>query len=183
MTDFGKPHIDFSVYNSNDPKYLVIGDSSDYKDSLKNNTSTLSIKLPGSSTYQLFPWAKNKLNRFNSNTLHLSCVQPCVDQAYLDLPDGIYSLLLQVSPNDIYFKEHYYLKTDVFRIALDKIYIRADIDYNPNQQQLREDLSVIEFMLRTAEAYTRDGNFAKANRCFSEAQRIKEKYAECTNCI
>ena len=112
----------------------------------------------------------------------MSCLNTCGEQDYVDLPDGIWTINVKSAYQGIE-KIRYYLKTDRFRLELDKIYIKASLEYNIKDKQLREDFSDVELMIRTAEAFARDGDFSKASRDFSEAQKILKKYQDCKNCL
>lgn len=176
-----KIDIDFLIITDYDPKLLIIGDISDWYNA-ENKPATICITPPGGTKSINSTFAKHKLNIFNSINLGLDCLVECSDQEKNDLSDGIYTITVKSGFIDIY-KTRYLLKTDKFNIELDKIYIKTGLEYDKNNIKFREDLSNIEFLKRTAEAYARKGDLSKASRNFKEAQKILKKYMDCKNCL
>lgn len=179
--EIGKIKIDFSVFHDFDSKYLIIGDSSKWR-SAENKAATIEIIPPGSVNAIVETFQKYKVNVFNSTNLGLNCVDSCGEQEELDLPDGIWKITVKSAYTDIE-KIRYYLKTDVTRATLDEVYIKNGLEYDMHDKNFRQDLSDIEFLLSTAAAFARKGNFVKADRDFREAHNILNKYVECKNCI
>ena len=175
--NIGTPNINFLVLTENDPQTLCVFDISKYL-SLSEAVTNLLIKVPGAKNYETYTIEKNKLNYFNSDTLHLNCYEEC---GYVDLPDGIYHIILESTPNT-FRKERWYLKTDVLRLELDKIYLNEALNYNPLSSTI-EDLQDIEFMLQASESATRKGDVKTAQKYFKEAQEIAQRNKECKNCI
>jgi len=172
----GKPNINFGIYNTYDPSVISCIDLSDWK-ILQNSPTVMKITLPGSSKQIIQTWAKNKINVYNSINLGLSCLTECDEQRYEFLPDGIYQFILEGSPTS-YNKKRYYLKTDQFRLELDKIYIKLSINFSNKDKAIRDVLEMVEFMLRSAEAFTRDGDFIQAEKAFCEAKNLSAKYQD-----
>ena len=177
----GKINIDFQVINTYNPQKLWVGDDSVWLNA-ENQPAYILITPPGSKKAISNTFQKFRINSFNSTNLGLSCLNTCGDQNYVDLPDGIWTINLKSSYQGIE-KTRYYLKTDRFRLDLDKVYIKASFEYDVKDKQLRQDFSESEFLIRTAEAFARDGDFAKASRDFSEAQKTLKKYQDCKNCL
>lgn len=177
----GKLIIDFEVYNSYNPQTLIVGDHSYWKNA-ENLPAYLLVTPPGSKTPISNVFKKHRLNIFQSVNLGLSCLTECDEQKYEDLNDGIWTFVLK-SGYEGFEKTRYYLKTDRTVLELDKIYIKAGLEYNKEYKQLRSDLSDIEFLLRTAEARTRSGDWVNASRDFDEAKSILKKYQECKDCL
>jgi hypothetical protein len=175
-----KININFEVIESNSPKMLIVGDFSEWAQ-LYSKPAILKITLPDSIEISTHTWTKKALNSYTSINLGVSCLEG-TPETYLDLPDGIYFLELIPSPSSYIFTR-YYLKTDIFRLELDKIYVRSGMEYDLMNKSFREEMSVIEFLLRTAQAFARIGNIPKAKRDFEEAIKILNKYKECTDCI
>lgn len=174
-----KINLDFEVIESKSPKILIVGDFSEWSQ-LYQKPSILKITLPGSNKPSSHNFIKKSLNSYNSVTLGLTNVQPCKEN-YADLPDGIYFLELLASPSTYKFSR-YYLKLDRTRLKLDEIYIKSGFEYDPKDKKFREDMADIEFLLRVAEARTREGDIKNAKRDFDEAIKIMNSYSECKNC-
>lgn len=177
----GKLIIDFEVYNSYNPQTLIVGDHSYWKNA-ENLPAYLLVTPPGSKTPISNVFKKHRLNIFQSVNLGLSCLTECEEQKYEDLNDGIWTFVLK-SGYEGFEKTRYYLKLDRIRLKLDEVYIKAGLEYNKEDKQLRNDLSDIEFLLRTSSAHTRNGDWVKASRDFEEAKSILKKYQECKNCL
>lgn len=177
----GTIKIDFTVIPDSDPTTILVGDKS-YWGTAENQQSTLLITPPGSTVAIANIFAKHRLNIFNSVNLGMSCVTECADQQYVDLQDGVWTINLKSIYTGLE-KTRYYLKTDRFQLELDKIYIRTGLEFDKNKKQFRDDLQDIEFLLRTAHAHTRNGDFYKADRDFTQAQNLLMKYSECKNCL
>lgn len=98
MPELGKIRVDFQVITSNDPKILMVADFSEWKH-IVGLPAVISITLPGARNPIQHNLIKNKINGFNSNTLGLTCETGCTDPEYQDLPDGIYTICVEGSPN------------------------------------------------------------------------------------
>ena len=177
----GQIIIDFEIYNSYNPQTLIVGDHSYWKNA-ENLPAYLLVTPPGSKTPISNVFKKHRLNIFQSVNLGLSCLTECDEQKYEDLNDGIWTFVLK-SGYEGFEKTRYYLKSDRLRLELDKAYIKASLEYRKEDKQLRNDLADIEFLLRTAEAFCRNGDWVKASRDFDEAKSILKKYQECKNCL
>lgn len=180
MPEIGKPRIDFFVFTENDPQSLCVYDISSYKN-IQNAVTNLLIKIPGAKNYETYTVQKNKLNYFNSNTLHITCLKECEQQDYQDLPDGIYHIILESTPNT-FRKERWYLKTDKLRLQADKIYLREALNYNP-ESKIIKDLRDVEFMLQASHSATKEGDYKLAQKYYNIAKAIAEKNSECKNCL
>jgi len=172
MSITGKPRLNFTIYNTYEPELILVADYSDWK-ILENKPAIMKIIPPGSNREIIHTWKKNRVNIYNSINLGLSCLTECDEQKYEFLPDGIYQFILEGSPSN-YNKKRYYLKTDQFRLDLDTIYIKLNIEYSQKDDKIKDLLSDIEFMLSSAEAFTRNGDFVRADRAFCEAKKILE---------
>jgi hypothetical protein len=170
----GTVKVDFTVIPDFSPDTLIIGDMSVWAVAEDKQASIL-ITPPGSTKAISNSFMKHKLNIFNSENLGITCLTTDDQHNYINLSDGIWTINLQSSLEGLE-KTRYYLKADQFRMDLDKIYIRAGLEYSKGSKKFREDLQDIEFLARTAAAHTRNGDFYKADRNFSEAKRLLDKY-------
>jgi hypothetical protein len=166
--------VDFTVIPDFSPDTLIVGDMSVWAVA-ENKQASIHITSPGSTKVISNVFMKHKLNIFNSENLGISCITADGQNNHVKLSDGIWKINLQSSLEGLE-KTRYYLKADQFRMDLDKIYIRAGLEYSKSTKKFREDLQDIEFLARTAEAHTRNGDFYKADRNFSEAKRLLDKY-------
>jgi hypothetical protein len=172
MPEVGRPQIRFQI-SSGEPEALYVADFSNWL-TLTNRPAVISITLPGSSNAITYAFNKRRINEFNSNTLY----QNCGDCDFTPLPDGIYKVT--VTSTSPYELTKYYLKTDEIRLDLDKLYIELGIDYNAAKKDEIEQLQKIEFFLKSAEANTRRGDLARAQRDFQYVQDLMTK--NCKSC-
>jgi hypothetical protein len=179
--EIGNIEIDFIIDTNFDPNLIIVGDMSKWYNA-ENLPSTICITPPGFTKSINNTFVKHKLNIFNSVNLGLSCLTECDEQELVDLSDGIWTITVRSGYAGIE-KTRYLLKTDRLTMELDKIYIKTGLEYDIKDSTFREDLSIIEFLIRTAEAWVRQGNFVKAGRDFAEAQNILRKYSDCKNCL
>lgn len=176
-----KIKIEFQVLESKNPQFLLIGDLSVWEYS-ENLPANVLITLPGSSKPLVYSWKKNAINSFNSNNFGTTCVVKCDDQKYTDIPDGIYTITLKSGFEEIE-QTHYYLKTDRFEVELSKIIVDNGVEYNPKDEDFRDNIFEIKWYLLEAKSRAHIGNFSEAARYFEEAQRMLRKYSQCKDCF
>lgn len=179
--EVGKIVVDFEVIPTHNPKRLWVSDMSSWSVS-ENQASVIEITPPGSSISINHAFVKHNLNIFHSINLGLSCLAECAEQEYQNLPDGIWTLTVKSAFTGLE-KTRYYLKEDVFQLELDQIYIRAGLEFDRSKKGFRDDLQDMEFLIRSAHAQVRNGDFFKADRDFTQAQELLDKYKNCKNCI
>jgi hypothetical protein len=179
MNTIGNINILFNIY-SNEPTNLIIDDYSDwvYAEELP---SYIQITVPGSKTPKNFVFVKEKRNIFNSHNLGLSCLQgDCTGENYTDLPDGIYTVTVKSSFDNIEEKK-YYLKTDRFEVEYSKVLVLH------STEELKQDfinlMVKVKYILEVAKSHAKDGNFVNANKYFQEASSILKRFMECKNCL
>ena len=176
-----KIEIDFLIFTDHDPKLIIVGDISKWQHA-ETLPSTICITPPGGKKSINNIFIKHKLNIFNSVNLGLDCLVECAEQEKSDLMDGVYTITVKSGFEGIE-KTRYLLKTDRFTMELDKVYVKTGLEYDKNDTNFREDLLNIEFLVRTAEAWCRLGDFSKASRDFAEAQKTLIRYTDCKNCL
>ena len=173
--------VDFQVLETHDPKYLMIGDVSQWAYAEKKPSYIL-ITLPGSSTQHNWIFKKKGLNVVNSNNVGLSCVKTdCNDQQYVDLPDGIYTICVKSYYEGIE-KTKYYLKTDRFEVEFKKTIIKTGTEYSENDRDFRETALQIRWYLEIAKGWAQNGDFVKADRYFNKAKGLLNRYRDCKDC-
>lgn len=168
-----KINIDFSIRSN--PYYLKVDDFSNWG-VIKNKPSIVEITLPGFSNPVTKFFDKNKSNRFDVNTLNIAYGDS--DQLST-LPDGIYKVKVIGSP-DKYNREEYYLKTDLFDMEIDKVYI-DNID-RIGDATFNEKLIRIEFLKSGAEAHLRADMLEMASMLFEKAQELLTDIINCSTC-
>lgn len=173
--------IDFQILETHDPKYLLVGDTSIWEYAKKKSAYIL-ITLPGSSKAYQFIFDKNSMNIFNSHNLGLSCfTDDCLDENYVDLPDGVYTVCVKSFYEGIE-KIRYYLKTDRFEIELKKTIIKNGLEYDEKDKEFRDTIYQIKWYLDTAKSWASEGDFIKSNRFFNKAKKMLTQYIDCKDC-
>jgi hypothetical protein len=171
-----KVDIDFSI-NSN-AYFLKICDLSDWA-LIVNEPAIIEITLPGYSSVVTKYFDKGKVNVFNSVLLDINCGSECGEEDNQTLPDGVYKVKVIGSPSK-FNKEYYYLKTDLFQMEVDKIYI--DNLNKRGRASLVNKLAEIEFLIKGAEASLRFDDITTAGMLFEQAQNMVDDLKNCTNC-
>lgn len=174
-----KIDINFECVESGSPQRLIVADFSTWAH-IRTKPAIMNITMPGSIKPSAHTWAKDTVNGYNSVTLGLNCVVEC-DNEYQDIPDGIYFLELIPSPSSLAFSRHY-LKTDILRLEIDKILLKVGIEYDPKDKQFRDEMAVIELLLKAAKAAVRHGEIKKGKRHYDEVLSLVAKY-NCKDCI
>lgn len=172
----GKINIDFQVLKTNDPKVLLIADTSDWKH-IEDKTSVINIIMPGGKIASEKYFKKRSVNIFNSSILGFTPKACSVDELK-DLPDGIYTIELLGSPST-FNKKRYYLKTDRLQLEVDSLYVSLGITLDASNKGKRDLLYNVDLLIKAAEASTRLGDISKASMYFSEAREMLDYYKNC----
>lgn len=169
--------VDFQVFSLSNPKYLYIGDSSQWSYA-KNKPSYVLITLPGASKPITFSFKKNSVNNFNSINLELSCFKECNDcQEIANLPDGIYTVCVKSGYENIEANK-YYLKTDILELEMSKLIADRSLYFNETDKVFRDYMLDINWYLIKARALTSVGDFVNANKFFKEAVKKFERCSQ-----
>ena len=171
-----KVDIDFSIFSN--PYFLKVMDLSAWGN-IDERPSIIEITLPGYKSAITKFFDKHKTNIFNSTLLDINCGEECGEPEKLTLPDGIYKIRVVGSPST-FFKEYYYLKTDMYDMEVDKIYI--DNLGNKNNTGLINTLAEMEFLVKGAEAHLRFDDINTAGEQFQKAIDMVDDLKNCKSC-
>lgn len=170
--------LQFEVLNTFNPKTLLIADQSEWG-ILGNRASIIEIKRPGSEDVYTYYLGKNQLNVFNSKTLGINPGKPADEM--VDLPDGIYDITIKGSPSS-YSANRKYLKTDSMRLNIDKVWARAGVLCDDEDDDVIEKIKEIEFVLTVAESSMRLGNFDTVQQLMDKAKHLLDVINDCKYC-
>lgn len=171
-----KIDIDFSVHSN--PYFLKITDFSNWQ-LIENEPAIIEITLPGYTKCITHYFDKYKVNIFNSILLDINCVEGCGEVEKGTLSDGIYKIKVTGSPSK-YFKEYYYLKTDLIDMEIAKAYISNTKEgYN---KELDNKITEIRFLLEGASAELVYDNVKMAGIKFQQALSMAEDLSNCKEC-
>lgn len=175
-----KIHIDFQIYDSNDPKQIIILDTSIWSH-IESKNSIIEITPPGANKPIVQYYTKNGITIFNSLNLGLNCNEGDIN--YNDLPDGVYEILVKGSP-DKFNKKRYYLRTTILQGKLDDILI-SHYSNCKNCNETNEDISKIlryRDLISVAEAFIRKGYKCESQDIIFKIQKYIEKFNNCKKC-
>lgn len=168
-------HIDFDVLETNNPKKLMVGDTSSNWLNAEELPAYLYIILPGSKREHVFTFDKKSIMVFNSNNLGITTPTECKKQDYVDLPDGLYKLKLQSGFED-HFVEKYYLKTDVMEKEIAKAIIKYALNKSTSNEGFVNKMFEVEWKIKVAKAFTLEGNAPMVMRYYNEAVKLFNRY-------
>lgn len=178
--DYKDIHIDFAVVDTDDPSFLRIDDTS-YWGVIKDKPSVIDIKVPGFPDYVRNIFFKGEIVTFNSTSLNINCpTEGCEKVEFMELPDGIYEIVLKGSPST-YQKKKHHLRTTKFDRRLDELIIEVYKECNGCKNKI-EGIYEIEFLKLSAEANIRQGDCKTAQEAFFRAQKLLNKLTNCENC-
>lgn len=174
MLDLTQVIIDFHVFSIYDPKIFTVVDNSNWLH-IEDAPAIIEITFPGSTKPLVFTYLKNSVNSFNSHNLLLTCLSGnCEDQAYIDLPDGIYTITVKGSP-DSFQTTKYHLKTDRLQMKIDDILVSIGFDYHIEKAADRRRVDEVDFLRRVAEAHIRREDVGSAKKFFDLASSQLKK--------
>lgn len=173
-------HIDFQIYDSNDPKQIIVLDTSIWG-YIENKRSIIEIITPGDNSIIAYDFAKNGVTILNSINLGLNCTD--CNKEFNDLPDGVYEITVKGSP-DKFYKKRFYLKTTIIQNKLDDIILKVYSECNTcieNSEQIDKILRY-KNLLEVAEAFIRKGHKCEAQDIIFKIQDFLKKYNNCKKC-
>lgn len=176
--DMNNIHLDFEVIGSYNPKTIRVADQSEWG-ILADRPAIIEIKRPGSEEIYTYYFGKNQLNVFNSKTLGVNPGAPAND--FVDIPDGIYDVTIKGSPSS-YSANRKYLKTDSMRLNIDKVWARAGILCEDEDDEIIEKIKEVEFILTVAESSMRLGNFDTVQQLMDKAKHLIDVINDCKYC-
>lgn len=176
----GKIIVDFQVYDNENPKVIIIDDSSTWKH-IENKPSIIEITLPGEETPIITTFAKLKRNIFTSNLLGISCINECEDPDYLDLPDGVYKVTLKGSP-DSFNKTRSFLKTSLLELEMKKLFVTSNFECNNISGDFINFKLEFDLFLKAAKANITFNNTKKAFYLYGKAEELLERMKNCKKC-
>lgn len=168
--------LDFEVVGTNNPKVLRVVDESEWG-ILANRPAIIEVKGPNMESAVSYYLGKNQLNIFTSVTLGYTCDK----YEYENLPDGVYEITIKGSPSTYTFTRHY-LKTDILRLNIDKVWARTNVLCDYVDDDLIEKIKKVEYIVAVAEANMRLGNIETAEELIEKANKLLYIINNCADC-
>ena len=168
--------LDFEVVGTNSPKVLRVVDESEWG-ILANRPAVIEVKGPDMESAVSYYLGKNQLNIFTSVTLGYTCDK----YEYENLPDGVYEITIKGSPSTYTFTRHY-LKTDILRLNIDKVWARTNVLCDYVDDDIIEKIKKVEYIVAVAEANMRLGNIETAEELIEKANKLLYIINNCADC-
>ena len=172
-----KINIEFDILETGHPYFFSIADLSEWG-LIKDNTSYISITLPGYSKPVEKYFDKNAVNTYNSFSLEISCGDICQESEYEAIPDGIYCIELK-STCDKYVTSKKYFRTVILELELDKIIISNIKCDGKRDKSILDKITEIEFDIKSAKANLRYDNINEASQLYQKACNSVEELKNC----
>lgn len=176
--DMNNIDLNFEVVSTNNPMTLRVADQSEWG-ILSERPAIIEITAPGKKDPAVYYLGKNQINVFNSKSLFIN-PDDC-DFKFVPLPDGVYNIKIKGSPSSYSF-ERKYLKTDSIRLNIDKIWARAGILCEHENEEIIDKLKEIEFVLVASESNLRLGNVIESKNLYEKAERLMYVLNNCEDC-
>ena len=175
-------NIDFQVYDSYDPKQIIILDSSVWA-FIENKRAVIEIITPGNSKPVGFDFTKKGVTLLNYIYLDINCNKGCPTD-FKELPDGIYEITVKGSPENFY-KKRFYLRTTLLELQLDEILIQNYSECNSCAEQTEDISRILRYkdLIKVADAFVRRNFNAEAQDIIFKIQRfVKNYHKNCKKC-
>lgn len=170
--------LDFEVVGTNNPKVLRVLDESEWG-ILASRPAVIEVQGPDMDSAVSYYLSKNQTNIFTSVTLGYNCDGGGYE--YNNLPDGVYKITIKGSPSEYQFTRHY-LKTDILRLGIDKVWARTGILCEEVNEDLMEKIKKVEYIVAVAEANMRLGNVGTAEELIDKANKALYIINNCRDC-
>jgi hypothetical protein len=167
----GTTVIDFVILDLHDPNLLGIADKSYYPNPSSVVSPTVEI-TPPSFPKATLTYVIKTLNTYNSNDLKLTCTTD--DSQLGNLPDGMYTIKMSVSPEYSYSKTKSFLRTTNIRRKCGIAVMKTDITCCSDdiKKQHLQYLDEINYYIECAIAAGNDCNGTVAMGLYQEANRM-----------
>jgi len=161
--------LDFEIIKTDDPKKLIISDSSDWTGL---GVAQIEILLPDCLTPEVLTFNKNIINTFYFADLALTVEE---------LPDGMYTINLKDFETTVNLSKDY-LRTANLRLEIDKLYLKCFNKYDFISEYFVESISNINLYLEAAYANVRNGDTKRAVSFYLKIRDKVDSFLRCNTC-
>jgi hypothetical protein len=157
---------------------LGIADASTYPESPAVDSPTIQITIPGFGLISL-PFTTNDFNVFNSTSLGLTTV----NDSYVPLPDGVYTLTYTVTPAFENFVTKTFMRVEQIQERFDAAFMKLDMmecDMAIKKQQ-KVHLNSIYYLIQGAIAAANNCAVDAANKLYLQASKMLTSFIS-NNC-
>lgn len=173
-------NIDFQIYDSKDPKYIIVLDTSTWG-LIKDKPAIIEVVTPGFTKPWVQYYDKNAVNYITTKTTGLDCEGCCTELS--DLPDGVYKITVKGSPEKFCYTR-YYLKTTLVDAKLDELLVASYTDCDECNIDDDEISKVVMYknLLEVANASVRRGEISRANKILQKVDKYVKRFKNCKGC-
>lgn len=168
---------------TNNPKTLILKDTSFYNESIKTENCILEISTPGSYITQIFKVRPDFIKTYNSSSLKILPVKKA--SQLIPLPDGIYNIKYSVKPNNLVFVEYSLMRN----VRILQRYYSAGCDLFTNKcditkrefEQRREQLTWIKELIDFSKYKVEECGEEQAGLdLYNQAKELLDNYQKCS---
>ena len=142
---------------------------------ISESPAVIEITMPGY-THPIKKYFAKEDTVYDAYSLHMTCDDDCEK---VELPDGIYNVLIKGSPST-YSQEYDYLKADQLERDLDKAFIKS-LREGCNDCG-KKDVLEAKFLLEGARVYIRSGMTKNASEYYKMSRKIADRLNNCKDC-
>ncbi len=161
--------LDILVFPTYNVQTLGIADSSVYPTPNTIVSPTIEITVPGFAKVSL-PFTINDFTIYNSSTLGISTIE----DPYLPLPDGVYTIKYSVDPASINFVEKTIVRVDRLQEEFDEAFLKLDLMECDRaiKTQAKVDLNTIYFFIQASIASANNCAVDEAVKLYAQAKKM-----------
>lgn len=174
--ELNKVKLRFEYLPVYDPKTMLLVCTSDWS-FIKNKSSIVEITPPGSSRPIVEYWGKNEVNKYDSESLGLTCNPTCHGDL-IPIPDGIYHIKIKGSP-DTFSYESYISFDSNLQLSIDKEYSKLGLDIEAEDSVKVNMLWNMKMLLEASRSSIREGNIKRTQEYYREVERLLEAVKNC----
>lgn len=172
-------NIDFKILDSNDPKTIVLMDTSTYLD--QPELPLIDIIPPGYTGYIQVAYIPGTTIVLNSDDLKLT--DNCEYEALADLPDGVYQIKMKVCPYNQLFKKQCFLKDTIFYRNYQTLLLSFDQGCDGyDTDDLKRKVLDLDILLQSAKAEVSQCNVDRGIQKFQTAVSSLDSINKKLNC-
>lgn len=172
-------NIDFLIVDSNDPKTIVLMDTSTYLE--QPELPVIDVIPPGYTGYIQIPYLPNSTIVLNSDDLKFT--DNCEFEYLADLPDGVYQIKMKVCPYNQLFKKQCFLKDTIFYRNYQTLLLSFDQGCDSyDTDSLKSQMLDLDILVQSAKAEVAMCNVDRGVQKFQAAMSALDRINQKLNC-
>jgi len=169
------PILNFTVVDMHNPIIIGIADISFYPSGFTILNPTMEITPPAFPTI-VKPFVTGGINVFTSNDLNITCVTTAAQLT--DLPDGIWSVKMSISPPIQWNIEKSFIRTEILQQKFGRAFLKADLmdcNLSGNRENMKA-LDEIYFYIQSSIAAANECNYILAMNLYRLANTMLDNF-------